>query len=222
MTPLRTWRVRRLDLWFGSIYLLRLISPASTGSLDERTAPTVGTTATSRAAMRQARQFDRNAHKILLTERVILRFRKILLKGCAPESAPGSLTLRLELILNLKRSCEQPLSRNIICLNATDQPLAPMTWAKQGRNLDLADKRRIGEFKRLCGQRGERVTAQRTVTSRTVLDLDSHPSADQILMPSNRASRASPAPRSTAHSSISREWASSPGPANRTQRRPFF
>lgn len=51
----------------------------------------------------------------------------------------------------------------------------------EGGNLDLADKqRRIGEFKRLCGKRGERVTVQRTVILETVLDLDNHPSADQI------------------------------------------
>ncbi|MDX2437289.1 MAG: Fur family transcriptional regulator [Acidobacteriota bacterium] len=47
--------------------------------------------------------------------------------------------------------------------------------------MDLAEKdQRIREFKRGCGERGERVTVQRTVILETVLDLDNHPSADQI------------------------------------------
>ena len=47
--------------------------------------------------------------------------------------------------------------------------------------MDLAEKdQRIREFKRRCGERGERVTVQRTVILETVLDLDNHPSADQI------------------------------------------
>ena len=36
------------------------------------------------------------------------------------------------------------------------------------------------EFRRLCEQRGERCTKQRLVILESVLDLDNHPSADQI------------------------------------------
>jgi len=39
---------------------------------------------------------------------------------------------------------------------------------------------RIREFKRICRERGERFTVQRKVILETVLDLDNHPSADQI------------------------------------------
>ena len=41
-------------------------------------------------------------------------------------------------------------------------------------------KERIEEFKRLCRERGERCTAQRQLILETVLDLDNHPSADEI------------------------------------------
>jgi len=44
----------------------------------------------------------------------------------------------------------------------------------------LSKEDRIREFKRLCSERGERCTAQRTVILEAVLDLDNHPSADQI------------------------------------------
>jgi Fur family peroxide stress response transcriptional regulator len=43
-----------------------------------------------------------------------------------------------------------------------------------------ARKERIEHFKRLCRERGERCTVQRRVILETVLDLDNHPSADQI------------------------------------------
>ena len=36
------------------------------------------------------------------------------------------------------------------------------------------------EFKRICRERGERFTLQREIILETVLDLDNHPSADQI------------------------------------------
>jgi Fur family transcriptional regulator, peroxide stress response regulator len=39
---------------------------------------------------------------------------------------------------------------------------------------------RIREFKRICHERGERFTVQRQIILETVLDLDNHPSADQI------------------------------------------
>ena len=39
---------------------------------------------------------------------------------------------------------------------------------------------RIELFKRLCRERGERCTVQRRVILESVLDLDNHPSADQI------------------------------------------
>ncbi len=39
---------------------------------------------------------------------------------------------------------------------------------------------RIQEFKRICRERGERFTVQRRIILETVLDLDNHPSADQI------------------------------------------
>ena len=39
---------------------------------------------------------------------------------------------------------------------------------------------RIREFKRICRERGERFTVQRQIILETVLDLDNHPSADQI------------------------------------------
>jgi Fur family peroxide stress response transcriptional regulator len=41
-------------------------------------------------------------------------------------------------------------------------------------------ERRIREFRRLCAEHGERVTVQRSIILETVLDLDNHPSADQI------------------------------------------
>jgi Fe2+ or Zn2+ uptake regulation protein len=47
--------------------------------------------------------------------------------------------------------------------------------------MDVTTKEdRIREFKRLCRERGERVTVQRQVILETVLDLDNHPSADRI------------------------------------------
>lgn len=39
---------------------------------------------------------------------------------------------------------------------------------------------RIEEYRRLCRERGERCTVQRRVILETVLELDDHPSADQI------------------------------------------
>ena len=39
---------------------------------------------------------------------------------------------------------------------------------------------RIEIFRRLCRERGERCTVQRRVVLETVLDLDNHPTADQI------------------------------------------
>lgn len=56
-----------------------------------------------------------------------------------------------------------------------------METANEGGNVDAEEKEnRIREFKGLCRERGERVTVQRTVILETVLDLDNHPSADQI------------------------------------------
>jgi Fur family peroxide stress response transcriptional regulator len=47
--------------------------------------------------------------------------------------------------------------------------------------MDVTTKEgRIREFKRLCREHGERVTVQRQVILETILDLDNHPSADQI------------------------------------------
>jgi Fe2+ or Zn2+ uptake regulation protein len=47
--------------------------------------------------------------------------------------------------------------------------------------MDVSTKEdQIREFKRLCREHGERVTVQRLVILETVLDLDNHPSADQI------------------------------------------
>lgn len=47
--------------------------------------------------------------------------------------------------------------------------------------MDSAEKeQRVRDLRRLCNVRGERVTVQRTVILETVLDLDNHPSADQI------------------------------------------
>ena len=43
-----------------------------------------------------------------------------------------------------------------------------------------ARSHRIELFKKLCRERGERCTVQRRVILETVLDLDNHPSADQI------------------------------------------
>jgi len=43
-----------------------------------------------------------------------------------------------------------------------------------------ARTQRIELFRRLCRDRGERCTVQRRVILETVLDLDNHPSADQI------------------------------------------
>ncbi len=52
---------------------------------------------------------------------------------------------------------------------------------REGGHGARADKEtRIREFKRICRERGERVTVQRIVILETVLDLDNHPSADQI------------------------------------------
>jgi Fur family peroxide stress response transcriptional regulator len=49
--------------------------------------------------------------------------------------------------------------------------------------LDEAVKQqRIEDFKWLCRERGERCTVQRRVILETVLDLDNHPSADQIFL----------------------------------------
>lgn len=39
---------------------------------------------------------------------------------------------------------------------------------------------RIREFRRICRERGERYTAQRKIILETVLDLDTHPSAEHI------------------------------------------
>jgi Fur family peroxide stress response transcriptional regulator len=47
--------------------------------------------------------------------------------------------------------------------------------------LDTATKEdRVRDFKRICRERGERFTVQRKIILETVLDLDNHPSADQI------------------------------------------
>ncbi|MCW8985682.1 MAG: transcriptional repressor [Thermoanaerobaculales bacterium] len=43
-----------------------------------------------------------------------------------------------------------------------------------------ARKERIELFRRLCRERGERCTVQRRVILESVLDLDNHPSTDQI------------------------------------------
>ena len=43
-----------------------------------------------------------------------------------------------------------------------------------------AKRQRLEDFRRLCRERGERCTVQRRVILETVLDLDDHPSADQI------------------------------------------
>jgi Fur family peroxide stress response transcriptional regulator len=55
-------------------------------------------------------------------------------------------------------------------------------WRKSGGGgLDEAVKQqRIADFRWLCRERGERCTVQRRVILETVLDLDNHPSADQI------------------------------------------
>jgi Fur family peroxide stress response transcriptional regulator len=45
---------------------------------------------------------------------------------------------------------------------------------------EAARTKRIEDFKRLCRERGERCTAQRQLILETVLDLENHPSADQI------------------------------------------
>jgi Fe2+ or Zn2+ uptake regulation protein len=51
----------------------------------------------------------------------------------------------------------------------------------EGGNLDgSTTEDRIREFKRLCRERGERCTVQRRAILEAVLDLDNHPSADQI------------------------------------------
>jgi len=50
-----------------------------------------------------------------------------------------------------------------------------------GGDLDTSEKEaRIREFRRLCRERGERCTVQRRIILETVLDLDNHPSADQV------------------------------------------
>jgi Fe2+ or Zn2+ uptake regulation protein len=47
--------------------------------------------------------------------------------------------------------------------------------------MDLSTKdERIRDFRRQCRERGERVTVQRRIILETVLDLDNHPSAEQI------------------------------------------
>ena len=51
----------------------------------------------------------------------------------------------------------------------------------EGGYLEISEKEeRIGEFRRLCRERGERCTVQRRIILETVLDLDNHPSADQV------------------------------------------
>ena len=52
----------------------------------------------------------------------------------------------------------------------------------EGGYLEISEKEeRIGELRRLCRERGERCTLQRRIILETVLDLDNHPSADQVL-----------------------------------------
>jgi Fur family peroxide stress response transcriptional regulator len=56
-----------------------------------------------------------------------------------------------------------------------------MAAISEGGELDISEKEsRVRELKRLCNQRGERFTVQRRVILETVLDFDTHPSADQI------------------------------------------
>ena len=45
---------------------------------------------------------------------------------------------------------------------------------------ESARRERIELFKRLCHERGERCTVQRRVILESVLELDNHPSADQV------------------------------------------
>jgi Fur family peroxide stress response transcriptional regulator len=45
---------------------------------------------------------------------------------------------------------------------------------------EATKKTRLEDFRRLCRERGERCTVQRRVIFETVLDLDNHPSADQV------------------------------------------
>ena len=50
-----------------------------------------------------------------------------------------------------------------------------------GGDLETSTKEdRVRNFKRLCHKRGERCTVQRRVILEAVLDLDNHPTADQI------------------------------------------
>ncbi len=56
-----------------------------------------------------------------------------------------------------------------------------MSSKVEGGDLDLSEKEaRIRELRRLCRERGERCTVQRRIILETVLDLDNHPSADQV------------------------------------------
>ncbi len=45
---------------------------------------------------------------------------------------------------------------------------------------EAAKRRRVETFRQLCRERGLRCTAQRLVILETVLDLDNHPSADDV------------------------------------------
>ena len=45
---------------------------------------------------------------------------------------------------------------------------------------ETAKRRRLEDYRRLCRERGLRCTVQRRVILETVLDLDSHPSADDV------------------------------------------
>jgi len=57
--------------------------------------------------------------------------------------------------------------------------LASFGFGEQG--LEISEKEaRIEEFRRLCRERGERCTVQRRIILGAVLDLDNHPSADQV------------------------------------------
>ena len=45
---------------------------------------------------------------------------------------------------------------------------------------EAVKKQRVEDFKRLCREGGERFTLQRRIILEVILDLDSHPSADQV------------------------------------------
>ncbi|MFV2073129.1 MAG: Fur family transcriptional regulator [Thermoanaerobaculales bacterium] len=45
---------------------------------------------------------------------------------------------------------------------------------------EAVKKQRVEDFKRLCRKGGERFTVQRRIILEAVLDLDNHPSADQV------------------------------------------